>query len=194
MRLKKGVLTIPKDHKKNWSWQNWFVTFIASFGTVWLFHEPLATLGFGIGISSWGVTGYIYLLVLSIIASICIHRVDQVKWLNRTKFIHLDVILEEAGMRIPVYVSQDLRVERFISLFLEEMSQDSNMNDSIKFAPVFENVLIAKLHKSERKLPNTKTIKEAGLRDGDECKILRTSVKPDIMNRVGVYHMPWQRR
>lgn len=180
MRKKHSVRIASEEYVAPWALRVRLTTFISSFGIAWLFHEPLSAFGIGLVISSWGIWGYVYLLTIAILLTGLIEYFSKFWRVGKASFIQIEIILEEFGYRIPVIVPEDMRIGKFVKIFLEKTSLHAKPQSLLAVSSVFNHSLLIKCDSSYKKLSNHKTIKEGGLKNGDECKIQIESIRNEI--------------
>lgn len=165
--MKDRIVLIPP-----FSWKVRVATFVSSFGIIWLFVDPLATLGVGSSLlSSLGVWGYWGLIICSAFFTIIIEYVNRKRMMGKMSFITLTIISTEYGTNNLVEVPQDMRVSMFLHLFLKYASKNASSDTFLSRHHFYNVTLLVERNGKYEEVPNNLTIAEAGLVNSDICRI-----------------------
>lgn len=161
-----------------WTWKLRLVTFFGLFSGLWLFIEPMAVFGIG-NSTALGWKGYILLIATAILTTYLIEIFYVSKSVSKISFIRITIILTESGTRHFIEVSEDMRVEKFLNLLLDNLSQNASKNSLLKKREFFKSILLVDREGRYIEVPESETLKSAGIINGDTCKI-KGSILPDF--------------
>lgn len=172
-RLLPGEEVIHIFNVPRLSWKGRFATFAGTFGIAWLFIEPISALGVGTTlISSYGIWGYLGLLVFSLVMTILVEFLNRIRLIGKTSLISISIILTEQGTRYLVKAPRDMKIDVFLELFLKEISASTNPDSFIGHYPIYNwTLLVNRNGKSKYRAPKERTIAESGIVDGDICTL-----------------------
>jgi hypothetical protein len=161
-----------------WTWKRRLILFLSFFGGLWSVLDPLFTLMGGSGpLSSLGVWRYPILLIVSTLPVGFLEYYGRNRQLGQMSFLTLTIILTDSGTRLYVETPKDLRVEVFVILFVSELAKNAPYGTPLSVKHLYKwNLLVSRAHRWVE-VPEHMTINEAGLRDGDTCKIQGISIR-----------------
>jgi hypothetical protein len=157
-----------------WSWKKRLTVFASIFGFTWLFLEPLAAFSDSPFLSTSGIWGYIFLVLFAALLTFSIQVYGYSRIIGRMSFCSFDIILTESGVRYSIEAPLDMRVEEFLNLFFDRVARDADPNSSLSRANMYDKVMLVKRSEKYEEIEGQKTIREVGLREGDECRIRGT--------------------
>ena len=172
----------------SFSWKARIVAFGSIFGILWLYLEPQGTFGSSL-LSSLGGWGYAGLILLSLLLALLTEYFNRIRLRSHIIFRSFTVIPTESGTRYLVEAPQDMRVEKFLELFLEKVSKRANADNLLSSRKLYEFSLLVRRGGQYISLSSKGTIAEVGLQSGDICT-LRGKILPEFMSVRPIIGIP----
>lgn len=150
------------------SWKRRATAYLFFLGGLWLFMEPLSAFGLAEDfLKTKGLIGYLALLGSSLILTIVTELFQRRRTLGKITFVSLTILLTEDGTEHLVEVPRSMRVGQFLNLFLPRVA----IKALVPVMDMYAMKLYVRRNGQFQPVDSKDIILEAGLRNGDECKI-----------------------
>jgi hypothetical protein len=172
------------------SWTRRVALFSSVFAGLWVFLGPLFELG---GVSSLlrslGLWGYAALVGVSALSVIGVEAVRRRRHLGTLDLIDIEILFTSTGQRVSVRASSDMLVGRVVEKVLGVAAGLATFGTLLSvLQSLYETNLLVARDGRYRQVSNRKTLREAGIRAGDICKIrgyIRAEYNAPLANIAG---------
>lgn len=146
--------------------------YVASFGVIWLFIEPLGAFGLLPSLGAFsGVTTYALLLIAPTLPMFGFLRWYRWHKIHNLRFIRLSIRSAADGATYLVRVAENMQVGEFVRQYVEILrngpAKEQIETTLRRYYPVLQVQRNGVLHDIDSNLP----IHAAGLHEGDECQV-----------------------
>lgn len=146
--------------------------FIAAYGTIWLFIEPLGLFGLISPIGGMtGLTSYLLMLLGALIVVAVFLRSYHWYRVHDLPFVFIQVSSASDGVTYSLRVSENMQVGDFLHKYLELLSRGPGRENVETFKRMHFPVLQVLRGNEYADVDANLTIHAAGLKNGDQCQV-----------------------
>lgn len=157
---------------RKWGWKLRAVFFVSVFNLFWLGVDSYSGFaGQNNVITALGNRGYILMVVLALIVTYIYERITINRIPTESSKVHFSVGLVDNGQNYPISVSHDLRVSNFLNEFTEKISPETEKEPMLSHLDLYEKTLLVKRGGTFVPVASDQTLREAGIRNDDNCRI-----------------------
>ena len=168
--------------------------YVGTFGTVWLFVEPLGLFGLVPPVGGLaGLASYLLMLVAAMLVLVAFIRGRQWYKTHDLPFVSFKVASASDGATYALRVAQNMQVGDFLHEFLRLLSRGPGREKVRTFSHRYNPVLQVRRGEQFIDIDSNATIGTAGLKDDDICQVrgeLRELFNRIMFSRAAIRHDP----